>query len=175
MLILDPRIITKTSGLYQLNADQNVTEVFSIATTDGGSAYVTVNITGTNDVATLSSAVASLTESNAQLTTSGTLALSDLRGYATLDAAFGPGPHLVYGPNAAGKTSLLEAIVLLAWGRSHRTATDVEAIVTTFFDEITQRLAANGRVEGRLTMSVSGNLRFMRSSTSSALSTPKPK
>ena len=42
-------------------------------------------------------------------------------------AAFGPGPQLVVGPNAAGKTSLLEAIVLLAWGRSHRTSTDARA------------------------------------------------
>jgi DNA replication and repair protein RecF len=34
----------------------------------------------------------------------------------------------VWGPNAAGKTSLLESIVLLAWGHSHRTTTDVELI-----------------------------------------------
>jgi DNA replication and repair protein RecF len=34
----------------------------------------------------------------------------------------------VWGPNAAGKTSLLEAMVLLAWGRSHRTTTDGEII-----------------------------------------------
>lgn len=34
----------------------------------------------------------------------------------------------MWGPNAAGKTSLLEAIVLLAWGRSHRTSTDGELI-----------------------------------------------
>jgi DNA replication and repair protein RecF len=34
----------------------------------------------------------------------------------------------VWGPNAAGKTSLLEAIVLLAWGRSHRTTADGELI-----------------------------------------------
>jgi DNA replication and repair protein RecF len=34
----------------------------------------------------------------------------------------------VWGPNAAGKTSLLEAIVLLAWGHSHRTSTDAEMI-----------------------------------------------
>ncbi|HSS36381.1 MAG TPA: DNA replication/repair protein RecF [Patescibacteria group bacterium] len=54
--------------------------------------------------------------------------LRDLRGYAQLDADFGPGPQLVWGPNAAGKTSLLEAIVLLAWGRSHRTSTDAELI-----------------------------------------------
>ena len=56
------------------------------------------------------------------------LTLRDFRGYAALDAAFGPGPHLVWGPNAAGKTSLLEAIVLLAWGRSHRTSTDAELV-----------------------------------------------
>ena len=34
----------------------------------------------------------------------------------------------MWGPNAAGKTSLLEAIVLIAWGRSHRTSTDSELI-----------------------------------------------
>jgi DNA replication and repair protein RecF len=57
-----------------------------------------------------------------------TIRLLDLRGYASLDVTFGPGPHIVWGPNAAGKTSLLEAMVLLAWGRSHRTATDGELI-----------------------------------------------
>ena len=56
------------------------------------------------------------------------ISLLDLRGYASLEATFGPGPHLVWGPNAAGKTSLLEAMVLLAWGRSHRTTTDGEII-----------------------------------------------
>jgi DNA replication and repair protein RecF len=56
------------------------------------------------------------------------LVVRDLRGYAELDVAFGPGPQLVWGPNAAGKTSLLEAIVLLAWGRSHRTSTDAELV-----------------------------------------------
>jgi DNA replication and repair protein RecF len=54
--------------------------------------------------------------------------LLDLRGYAGLEASFGPGPQLVWGPNAAGKTSLLEAIVLLAWGRSHRTTADAELV-----------------------------------------------
>ena len=42
--------------------------------------------------------------------------------------SFEPGPQLVWGPNAAGKTSLLEAIVLLAWGRSHRTSADGELV-----------------------------------------------
>jgi DNA replication and repair protein RecF len=56
------------------------------------------------------------------------ISIRDLRGYAALDASFGPGPHLIVGPNAAGKTSLLEAIALLAWGRSHRTSTDGEVV-----------------------------------------------
>jgi DNA replication and repair protein RecF len=55
--------------------------------------------------------------------------------------SFGPGPQLVWGPNAAGKTSLLEAIVLLAWGHSHRTTTDAEMI---------RWGAPLGRVEGRV-------------------------
>ncbi|HET9614152.1 MAG TPA: DNA replication and repair protein RecF, partial [Candidatus Limnocylindrales bacterium] len=56
------------------------------------------------------------------------LSITGLRSYATLEAAFGPGPQLIVGPNAAGKTTLLEAIVLLAWGRSHRTSTDAELV-----------------------------------------------
>jgi DNA replication and repair protein RecF len=34
----------------------------------------------------------------------------------------------VWGPNAAGKTSLLEGIVLAAWGRSHRTSAEGELV-----------------------------------------------
>jgi DNA replication and repair protein RecF len=56
------------------------------------------------------------------------LLLTDLRAYAALEVRFGPGPQLVWGPNAAGKTSLLEAMVVLARGGSHRTTTDVELV-----------------------------------------------
>jgi DNA replication and repair protein RecF len=56
------------------------------------------------------------------------LILADLRAYAALEARFEGGPQLVWGPNAAGKTSLLEAIVVLARGGSHRTTTDAELI-----------------------------------------------
>jgi DNA replication and repair protein RecF len=57
-----------------------------------------------------------------------TLRLTDLRSYATLEVEFGGGPQLVWGPNAAGKTSLLEAMVVLARGGSHRTTTDAELV-----------------------------------------------
>src|SRR5450756_1603106 len=41
---------------------------------------------------------------------------------------FASGPQLIWGPNAAGKTTLLEAVVLLGLGKSHRTTTDSELI-----------------------------------------------
>jgi len=56
------------------------------------------------------------------------LRLAGFRAYDALDVSFGPGPHLVWGQNAAGKTSLLEAIVLLSRGSSHRTGADAEMI-----------------------------------------------
>lgn len=56
------------------------------------------------------------------------ISIQGLRSYSALEAAFGPGPQLIVGPNAAGKTTLLEAIVLLAWGRSHRTSSDAELV-----------------------------------------------
>jgi DNA replication and repair protein RecF len=56
------------------------------------------------------------------------LSLRGFRGYRVLDATFGPGAQLVWGPNAAGKTSLLEAIALCARGTSHRAAADNELI-----------------------------------------------
>ena len=73
------------------------------------------------------------------------LSVRDLRGYRELDAAFEPGPQLVWGPNAAGKTSLLEAIVLLAWGRSHRTSTEGELV--RWGEELARIEARVGRPE----------------------------
>ena len=56
------------------------------------------------------------------------ISVRGFRGYGSLEAAFGPGAQLVWGPNAAGKTSLLEAIVVCARGSSHRTVTDAELV-----------------------------------------------
>jgi DNA replication and repair protein RecF len=56
------------------------------------------------------------------------LALTGFRSYPSLEAEFGSGPQVLVGANAAGKTNLLEAIVVLASGRSHRTSSDAELI-----------------------------------------------
>ncbi|MDQ3406539.1 MAG: DNA replication/repair protein RecF [Chloroflexota bacterium] len=56
------------------------------------------------------------------------LSLVGFRSYPALEVAFPAGPQLVIGRNAAGKTNLLEALVVLALGHSHRTSGDVEMI-----------------------------------------------
>jgi DNA replication and repair protein RecF len=56
------------------------------------------------------------------------LSLTDFRSYPQLDIELGPGPQVIVGPNAAGKTNLVEAIVLLSAGRSHRSSADVELV-----------------------------------------------
>ena len=56
------------------------------------------------------------------------LALHGLRSYAALELELPPGPNILWGANAAGKTNLLEAIVLLSRGRSHRTSRDAEIV-----------------------------------------------
>lgn len=54
-----------------------------------------------------------------------------LRNFRTYEAALielSPGINIVYGPNATGKTNLLEAIYLLATGSSPRTARDADLV-----------------------------------------------
>lgn len=54
--------------------------------------------------------------------------LRDFRNYAVVDLAFGPGVTFIVGPNAQGKSNLLEAIYTVALGRSPRVTRDAEVI-----------------------------------------------
>ncbi len=56
------------------------------------------------------------------------LTLTGFRSYPTLHAAFPPGPQVIVGPNAAGKTNLVEALALVSAAHSHRTRSDQEMI-----------------------------------------------
>jgi DNA replication and repair protein RecF len=56
------------------------------------------------------------------------LSLRDFRNYARLDLQPSPGVTLLYGPNAAGKTSVLEAIFYLATLRSPRVSAARELV-----------------------------------------------
>jgi DNA replication and repair protein RecF len=52
------------------------------------------------------------------------LELIDFRAYPSVDVAFFPGPNVLVGRNAEGKTNVLEAVYYLATGSSHRTSSD---------------------------------------------------
>jgi len=56
------------------------------------------------------------------------LSLRDFRNYERLDLNLEPGATLLYGPNAAGKTTVLEAIYFLATTRSPRAGADRELV-----------------------------------------------
>jgi DNA replication and repair protein RecF len=56
------------------------------------------------------------------------LSLRDFRNYQKLDLQTPPGISLLYGPNAAGKTSVLEALFYLATTRSPRISADRELV-----------------------------------------------
>jgi DNA replication and repair protein RecF len=56
------------------------------------------------------------------------LVLSNVRNYAALEFAPEPGLNVFVGPNAQGKSNLLEAIALLGTGKSFRTSRDSEIV-----------------------------------------------
>ena len=56
------------------------------------------------------------------------LSLTNFRLYARLEVELPPGPLILVGANAQGKTSLLEALYFLATGQSHHAASDRQLI-----------------------------------------------
>ena len=56
------------------------------------------------------------------------LTLTNMRTFRNLDMSLEPGGYVISGPNASGKSNLLEAITLLATARSSRARTDIELI-----------------------------------------------
>src|SRR4051812_12005257 len=85
------------------------------------------------------------------------LQLTSFRSYATLDVSFPTGPQVVVGPNATGKTNLLESLVVLGPSRSHRASQDGELIA--WGDEFARLEAATGgdnRVEVVMTRAGTG-------------------
>ncbi len=57
-----------------------------------------------------------------------TLTLDGFRSYEHLQVDVGDGSHVIVGRNAAGKTNLIEALVVLSTGRSHRSSSDPELV-----------------------------------------------
>src|SRR5207302_427561 len=69
---------TANHAFDNLNVGQSVSDTFTVATADGTPATVPVTLHGTNAVAVLCCAAVALSETNAPLTTGGTLTVSDV-------------------------------------------------------------------------------------------------
>ncbi|UUZ55180.1 VCBS domain-containing protein [Massilia sp. H-1] len=61
-------------------------DVFTVTSADGTTSTIAVNILGTNDAAVLSTATVNLTETNATLSASGNLTVSDVDSTAAFNA-----------------------------------------------------------------------------------------
>ncbi len=91
------------------------------------------------------------------------LQLTSFRSYDDLDVSFSGGPQVVVGPNATGKTNLLESLVVLGTSRSHRAGNDGELVAWgAEFARLEAALGgtadgrADNRVEVLITRSVTG-------------------
>src|SRR5204863_1352844 len=69
---------TANSTFDNLNVGQSVSDTFTVASADGTTTTVQVTINGANDAAVISSAAVTLAETNAPLTTGGTLTITDV-------------------------------------------------------------------------------------------------
>src|SRR2546426_606222 len=111
---------------YEVAAGATYTDTFSVASADDTLTSVTVNIAGSNDAAVLSADVADLTETDlaADISTSGTLTISDVDSPATFVAQPGTaGSYGTFAINAAG-----------AWTYSASSAHNEFAAGTTYTD-----------------------------------------
>ena len=96
---------TASSAHNEFAAGTTYTDTFQVASADGTPTSVTINILGTNDAAVLSADVRNLTETNAaaDISTSGTLTISDVDSPATFVAQAGTlGSYGTFAIDSAG-------------------------------------------------------------------------
>src|SRR5471030_1785848 len=84
---------TASSAHDEFVAGTTYSDTFTVAAVDGTTTFVKVNILGTNDAAVLSINKAKMTETNAVLTASGTLTVSDVDNPSEYTPATGGGSN----------------------------------------------------------------------------------
>ena len=105
---------TANSSYDYLNTGDSISDSFTVAATDGTTTTVQVIIDGTNDVATVSSTAVTVSETNAPITTNGTVFVSDVDN----SAAFVPQSNVDSAAIAASR-AFPGALSRRAGSRSH--------------------------------------------------------
>ena len=136
---------TASSAHNEFVAGTTYTDTFTVAASDGTHTSVTVNILGSDDVAVLSSATSNLTETDAVLSTGGTLTLSDPDGATTFVAQPGTdGSYGTFAIDAAG-----------AWTYTASSAHNEFVAGTTYTDTFT--VAASDGTHTSVTVNILGS------------------
>ncbi len=112
------------AAVQALNAGDTLTDSFSVASIDGTSQTISITIDGRNDAAVLTADTVGLAETNAVLSTSGNLGISDVDNPANFVAQAGTaGTHGSFSIDAAG-----------AWSYTAGSAHDEFVAGTTYTD-----------------------------------------
>ncbi|QYF93780.1 VCBS domain-containing protein [Massilia sp. PAMC28688] len=119
---------TASSAHDAFEAGKTYTDVFTVTSSDGTTSTVTINILGTNDAAVLGKATVTLTETNAVLTTNGTLSITDVDSPQTYQAGTVTGTYGDLTVNSAG-----------AWNYTSKSAYNNLAVGQTYTETFTVR------------------------------------
>src|SRR5205085_1697785 len=157
---------TMSSAQDQLTAGQVVTETFTVASADGTSkpAAVTVTITGTNDAAVLSSATVSLAETNAVLSTGGTLTNADVDNAQTFVAQ----------TNVAGTNGTFSIAANGAWTYTASSAFDSLNVGQSVSDTFTVAAADGTTSTVQVTINGTNDAAIVSSATTALAETNAP-
>jgi VCBS repeat-containing protein len=120
---------TANTARNEFVADTTYTDTLTVTSADGTTSTITVNILGTNDAAVITPATVNLTETNAVLTTGGTLTVTDVDSAATFVAQSN-----VAGSNGYGTFTLATNG---AWTYTANTAHNEFVDGTTYTDTLT--------------------------------------
>src|SRR5205807_2124775 len=120
---------TASSAHDEFVGGTTYTDSFTVHSADGTATSVTINIIGTNDAAVLSSDTKNLTETNsaADISTSGTLTISDVDSPATFVAQAG----------TVGSSLSLHNALPISWTYTASSAHDEFVGGTTYTDSFT--------------------------------------
>ncbi|MCL9689162.1 VCBS domain-containing protein [Legionella sp. EUR-108] len=117
------------AAVQALNAGNTLTDSFTVSTIDGTTKVVTLVINGTNDAAVITPVTVNLTETNAILTTGGTLSITDVDNPATFVAQTNVAGSNGYGHFTVGSNG--------AWTYTTDTAHNEFVAGTTYTDTLT--------------------------------------
>src|SRR5207302_1649024 len=155
---------TANSAFDSLNISESPRVTFTVSSADGTTTTVQVTINGTNDAAVLSSATVALSETNAPLTTGGTLTVSDVDSAQTFVAQ----------TNVAGTNGTFSIAANGAWTYTANSAFDSLNVGQSLSDTFTVASADGTTTTVQVTINGTNDAAVLSSATVALSETNAP-